>query len=74
VERRRIIATGVAVLLASLAGALAGYAAMRVAGLLLPGGLGGGRLAAITVIGYVTWAAVALAVSAAWLRSRARSR
>ena len=74
-EPRRVTVVLVAVLLASLAGALVGYAAMRVAALLLPGDLGQGtRLALLTVIGYGAWAAIALAVSGAWLRWRARAR
>lgn len=74
-EPRRITGPLVAVLLASLAGALVGYGAMRVAALLLPGDLGQGtRMAVLTLIGYGVWAALALAVSGAWLRWRARSR
>lgn len=74
-EPRRITVILVGVLLASLAGALVGYAAMRVAALLLPGDLGPGtRTGLLTLIGYGAWAAIALTVSGAWLRWRARTR
>lgn len=67
----RLVVWITAVVVASLAGALAALAAIRLTQVLI----GEGVLvlegpASLTIIGYVVWAVVALSVSALWIRGQ----
>lgn len=75
VDRPRLVILLTTVLLSSLGGLAAAMVVTALAGLLLPADLGtGARVAILTVAGYAAWGVAALAISAAWLRWRSRTR